>query len=101
MLQNPEETSQGLSSIPVPWSECDQSRKHFPHYACELDNAYTYEHNLTLTMFETILLAGGNDNEDYRMYLCIKKKEPKNCAPYVFLHFIITHMAHNFEFPSF
>ena len=45
--------------------------------ACELDNAYAYDHNLTLMMLETFLLARDNDNEDYRMDLCIKKKELK------------------------
>ena len=44
-------------------------------YARELDNAYAYDHNLTLTMLKTFLLAGGDDNKDYRMDLCIKKKE--------------------------
>ena len=28
-------------------------------------------------MLKTFLLAGGNDNKDYRMDLCIKKKELK------------------------
>ena len=46
----------------------------FRVYACELDNAYAYNHNLTLMMLETFLLAGGGD---YRMDLCIKKKELK------------------------
>ena len=46
-------------------------------YAHELDNAYAYDHNLTLMMLETFLLAGGDDNEDYRMDLHIKKKELK------------------------
>ena len=50
----------------------------FHAYAHELNNAYAYDHNLTLMMLETFLLAGGNDNEDYRMDLCIMKKELKN-----------------------
>ena len=57
----------------------------FHIYAHELDNAYAYDHNLTLTMLETFLLAGGDDNEDCRMDLCIKKKtqeRTQNCAPY-------------------
>ena len=49
----------------------------FHIYAHELNNAYTDNHNLTLMMLKTFLLAGGNDNEDYRMDLCIKKKELK------------------------
>ena len=47
----------------------------FHVYAHELNNAYAYDHNLTLMMLETFLRAGGNDNEDYRKELCIKKKE--------------------------
>ena len=46
-------------------------------YACELNNAYAYNHNLTLMMLKTFLLAGDNDNKDYRMDLRIKKKELK------------------------
>ena len=49
----------------------------FRIYAHELDNAYAYDHNLTLMMLETFLLAGGDDNKDYRMDLRIKKKELK------------------------
>ena len=61
----------------------------FHVYAHELDNAYAYDHNLTLTMLETFLLAGGNDNEDYRMDLCIMKKELKNELK------IVCHMGYN------
>ena len=50
----------------------------FRVYARELNNAYAYDHNLTLTMLETFLLAGHDDNEDYRMDLRIMKKELKN-----------------------
>ena len=50
----------------------------FRVYARELNNPYAYNHNLTLMMLETFLLAGGNDNKDYRMDLCIMKKELKN-----------------------
>ena len=49
----------------------------FRVYAHELDNAYAYDHKLTLMMLKTFLLAGGNDNKDYRMDLHIKKKELK------------------------
>ena len=49
----------------------------FRVYAHELDNTYAYDHNMTLTMLKTFLLAGGDDYEDYRMDLCIKKKELK------------------------
>ena len=49
----------------------------FRAYARELDNAYAYDHNLTLMMLKTFLLAGGNDNKDYKMDLCITKKELK------------------------
>ena len=49
----------------------------FHIYARELNNTYAYDHNLTLMMLETFLLAGGNDNKDYRMDLRIKKKELK------------------------
>ena len=56
-------------------------------YARELDNAYAYDHKLTLTMLETFLLAGGDGNEDYRMDLCIKKKDSRRnlklCAIWV------------------
>ena len=61
----------------------------FHVYACELNNAYAYNHNLTLTMLKTFLLAGGNDNKDYRMDLCIKKKELKKELK------IVCHMGYN------
>jgi hypothetical protein len=37
--------------------------------ALELSNAGQYEHNLTLAMLKSYLLAGGTDNEDYRFGL--------------------------------
>ena len=58
-------------------------------YAHELDNAYAYDHNLTLMMLETFLLAGGDDNKDYRMDLHIKKKELKKELK------IVCHMGYN------
>ena len=58
-------------------------------YARELNNAYAYDHNLTLTMLETFLLAGGNDNKDYRIDLRIMKKELKNELE------IVHHMGYN------
>ena len=58
-------------------------------YAHELDNAYAYDHNLTLTMLETFLLAGGDDNEDYKVDLHIKKKELKKELK------IVCHMGYN------
>ena len=49
----------------------------FRAYAHELNNAYAYDHNLTLMMLKTFLLARGDDNKDYKMDLRIKKKELK------------------------
>jgi hypothetical protein len=41
--------------------------------ALELSNAGQYEHNLTLLMLKSYLLAGGTDNEDYRFGLRMLK----------------------------
>ena len=74
--------SQGCCPSQFPGQNVATLASTFCVYAHELDNAYAYDHNLTLTMLETFLLAGGNDNEDYRMDLHIKKKGTQNCVPY-------------------
>ena len=42
--------------------------------AQELSTAGQYDHNLTLRMVKTALLAGGKENEDYRYDLRALKK---------------------------
>ena len=51
--------------------------RQFRAYARELDNACMYDHHLTLSMLDIFLLAGGQDNEDYRMELRVVKKKLK------------------------
>jgi hypothetical protein len=43
--------------------------------ACELTTAGQYDHNLTLTMLETFLLAGGSGNENFRFQLRTTKQK--------------------------
>jgi hypothetical protein len=46
---------------------------HFRKDANELTTTGQYDHNLTLKMLTTFLLAGGSGNEDFRFPLCLVK----------------------------
>ena len=52
-----------------PGQDLEKLAVEFRAGAMELANAGQYEHNLTLTMLKTFLLAGGIDNEDFRWSL--------------------------------
>ena len=53
----------------------EQMCKVYHKLAQELTTAGQYDHNLTLRMVKTALLAGGKDNEDYRYDLRALKKK--------------------------
>jgi hypothetical protein len=56
-----------------PGQDLDKLAVDFRADAMELVNAGQYEHNLTLNMLTSYLLAGGTDNEDYRFGLRVLK----------------------------
>jgi hypothetical protein len=56
-----------------PGQDLDKMAVDFRADAMELVNAGQYEHNLTLSMLKSYLLAGGTDNEDYRFGICVLK----------------------------
>ena len=58
-----------------PGENLEQLAIHFRKDANELTTAGQYDHNLTLTMMKTFLLAGGTGNEDFRFPLrSVKQK---------------------------
>jgi hypothetical protein len=56
-----------------PGQDLEKMAVDFRADAMELVNAGQYEHNLTLSMLKSYLLAGGTDNEDYRFGLRVLK----------------------------
>jgi hypothetical protein len=56
-----------------PGQDLEKLAVDFHAAALELSNAGQYEHNLTLAMLKSYLLAGGTDNEDYRFGLRMLK----------------------------
>ena len=51
----------------------EQLAAHFRKDANELTTAGQYDHNLTLSMLKTFLLAGGSGNEDFRFPLHLRR----------------------------
>jgi hypothetical protein len=64
---------QGRRPQQYPAQDLEKMAVDFRADALELVNAGQYEHNLTLSMLKSYLLAGGMDNEDYRFGLRLLK----------------------------